>query len=73
VTGPMWMATKEELTAERKRYQLARTLESYVRQIMRCMRGVTPNGILVWKLAYTRARCRESQSAASRTSLGTRL
>ena len=30
----MRMAMKEELTAERKRYRLARTLESYVRQLV---------------------------------------
>ena len=29
---------KEGLTAERKRYRLARTLESYVRQLMMCVR-----------------------------------
>lgn len=33
---------REELTAERQRCRLARTLENYVRQKMKCMRGVTP-------------------------------
>jgi hypothetical protein len=46
---------------------------SYVRQKMGYMRGVTRDAVLVWKLAHTRARCRANQSAASRTSLGTRL
>lgn len=32
------MAMKEALTAERKRYRLARTLESYVRQLMMYVR-----------------------------------
>lgn len=32
------MATKEELTVERKWYRLARTLKSYLRQMMKCMR-----------------------------------
>jgi hypothetical protein len=42
------MAMKEELTAERQRYRLARTLESYVRQVvMKCMSVVTLVGILV--------------------------
>ena len=30
------MAMKEERTAERQRYRLARTLESYLRQMMGC-------------------------------------
>ena len=32
------MALKEKRTAERKRYRLARTLESYVRQLMMYVR-----------------------------------
>ena len=34
----MRMAMKGELTAERERYRLARTLESYVRQLMMYVR-----------------------------------
>ena len=67
---------KEVLIAERPRYRWALTLENYVRQMVESMRvcgSRHAKGIPIYKLAHTRVRCRASQSAASRTSLGTRL
>ena len=49
------MATKEERTAERKRYRLARTLESYVRQLMMYVRCNTESYSSLEASSYTGA------------------
>jgi len=67
------MATKEELTAVRKWYRLARTFRGLFAANNEVDAVRQSNQNLVWKLAHTRVRCRASQSDASRTSLGTRL
>ncbi len=64
------------LIEEQSPYWWAQTLVNQMRRVVEII-GCAEDAVLgkgvIYKLAHTRARCRASQSAASRTSLGKRL